>query len=114
MKRLLVAAICAALLTPAAAQELSPDADLAMWCISAIQVLEVLGVYPPEAIDPALRADIWSLVAFEEFDAKGLSGESVEALFESYAEELSMQLPDYLVSSDPAALRHDVGVCLED
>lgn len=114
MRKFLVGLIFALGLMPASAQEISAEADQAMWCISAIQLLDVLGVYPEEALDADLLADIWSLTAFEEFDAKGLSDESVEALFESYADEVSMQLPDYLVSSDPAALRHDIGVCLED
>lgn len=114
MRNWLASLFVIAAMAPVAAQEISAEADQAMWCITAIQLLDVLGAYPEEAIEPSLLADIWSLVAFEELGAKGFSDDTVNALFESYADELEMQLPDYLVSGDPDALRHDIGTCLED
>jgi hypothetical protein len=114
MRNWLASLFVIAAMVPVAAQEISAEADQAMWCITAIQLLDVLGAYPEEAIEPSLLADIWSLVALEEFGAKGFSDDTVNALFESYSDELEMQLPDYLVSGDPDALRHDIGTCLED
>ncbi len=98
---------------PASAEEISESADQALWCASAIQVLDMLGVYPPEAHSSAALTRRWSRIAFEAFDKAGFTDEYVDALIASYMDEASMQVPDYLVSSDEAALRFDLNTCLE-
>lgn len=101
------------LAAPVVAQEISETADQAMWCASAIDLLDTLGVYPAEAVNPVALARQWSRRAFQEFDAAGFSDAEVDMLIESYADEVAMQLPHYLVNSDEDALRHDIHACSE-
>jgi hypothetical protein len=111
LKMVLAASVLLA--TPVMAQEISEAADQAMWCASAIALLDTLGVYPADAVNPVALSRQWSRRAFQEFDAAGFSDAEVDMLIQSYAEEVAMQVPDYLVSSDEDALRHNIYACSE-
>lgn len=112
--RYVIMALCvSALATPVWAQDVSAEADHAMWCSSAITVLDKMGAYPPEAPTAVAVARLWHRQAFMEFQTAGLKDEMISALIDSYVSEAYMQLSDYLISSDPDALRFDLNVCLE-
>ncbi len=111
LKMVLAASVLLA--TPVMAQEVSEKADQAMWCASAINLLDMLGVYPADAVSPVALARQWSRRVFQEFDAAGFSDAEVDMLIQSYADEVAMQVPDYLVSSDEDALRHNIYACSE-
>lgn len=98
---------------PTLAQEISAEADKAMWCATAITLLDTMGAYPPEAENAVALARIWSRRAVNAFDAAGFSDEEIDVLADSYLDELSMQLPDYLISSDEDALRLNIHACFE-
>lgn len=113
MRRLTIALAATAMLSPVSAQQLSAETDQAMWCATAITLLDAMGVYPDSAPDAIALSRLWLQPAFREFDRLGLSEDAVAALVSSYNDELSMQLPNYLVSSDPDALRLDINACIE-
>jgi hypothetical protein len=98
---------------PALAQDISPEADKALWCATALSMLDSMGAYPVEAPDVIAVTRTWYRRAFTAFDSAGLSDAEVDSLSTSYIEELSMQLPDYLVSSDEDALRLNIHSCFE-
>lgn len=106
-----IAIILAVLASPAGAQEISPEVDKGLWCATAIYLLDEMGIYPPEADDAQALTDFWGDPAMIELDMDGLSDEAIETVVSSYVDELSMQLPDYLASSDPEALRLDLNAC---
>lgn len=113
MRNWLAGLVLFAAMAPVAAQELSPEADEAMWCLTAVNLLDVLGAYSGDGTQIDLLRDVWTTVALYELDLDGVTEDEMDGLIESYTAELEMQLPDYLVTSDPSALRHDIDVCLD-
>lgn len=104
----------AAMLTlPVWAQELDAETDQALWCATALTMIDQMGVYPPEADNVVAVTRIWYRKGFNGLDRLGASEAEIEAISQSYIDELRMQLPDYLVSSDEEALRLDIRACFE-
>ena len=105
--------LAALMAMPVCAQEIDAETDEALWCATALTMLDNMGAYPPEAANATAVARLWYRKAFNGFDRLGLGDAEAEAIGQSYAEELAMQLPDYLVSSDEDALRLDIHACFE-
>lgn len=105
--------LAAMLALPAFAQEIDAETDRALWCATALTMLDQMGAYPPEAANVVAVTRIWYRRAFNGFDRLGLGDAEADVVSQSYIDELGLQLPDYLVSSDEDALRLDIHACFE-
>ncbi len=113
MRKWVIGVFVAALVAPVSAQEISAEGDQALWCATALTMIDQMGAYPPEAADVVAVTRVWYRKAFAAFDAAGLDDAEADMLTQSYIDELGMQLPDYLISGDPDALRLDINACFE-
>ncbi len=96
----------------AAGQQLSPRADTAFWCEAAIYwLLDNEMLTNTEDLGPILES--YFATELEEADKLKLSDDQVNAMQASYQDEIAVQLPDFVRSRDPAALRHDINACLK-
>jgi hypothetical protein len=109
-------ALALALLTcggaPAAAQTLSPTADFSMWCATALARLEWKGVL--DAAD-RVRADAaigrHRDVVLAEAEKTGIDKDGIDFLVQSYADEIIMQVDEYVQTRSKDALRIDIDAC---
>lgn len=95
------------------AQELSADADMAMWCGVAINYLLDKGAFSEEGrpvAEAAMSFHAENLGGLAQIE--GISTERLNELAASYADEIVMQVDDFLINRDKAALRFDIDGCL--
>lgn len=112
---ILAAPALALFLTSAAAAEvptLSQTADRSMWCATALARLEWKGAVNPDD-RPRLNAaiDRHRDVVLAETQANAVDEAGLNLLIESYADEVIMQVDDYLVNRSKDALRIDIDTC---
>lgn len=105
--------LAAILAMPVSAQEIDAKTDQALWCATALTMLDQMGAYPVEAENVVAVTRIWYRKAFNGLDRLGVSDDEIDVVSQSYIDELGMQLPDYLISSDEDALRLNIHACFE-
>ncbi|MBE7732404.1 hypothetical protein [Devosia faecipullorum] len=105
--------LAAMLAMPVSGEEIDAETDQALWCATALTMLDQMGAYPPEADNVVAVTRIWYRKGLSGLDRLGVGEDEIDAISQSYIDELGMQLPDYLISSDEEALRLNIHACFE-
>ncbi len=97
----------------AQAQKFGEDADFSMWCIAAMDVMEEKGLLPDVITDAVLDSayDRHEKIVDADIAKLGMSDDTLAMMRRSYLDEAGMQIPDWAMSRDAAALRYDLDRC---
>lgn len=97
----------------AQAQKFSEDGDFSMWCIAAMDVMEEKGLLPDVITDAVLDSayERHEKIVDADVAAQGMSNDTLAMMRRSYLDEAEMQIPDWAMSRDAAALRFDLDRC---
>lgn len=95
------------------AQKFSEEADFSMWCIAAMDVMEEKGLLPDVITDAVLDSayDRHEKIVDADIAKQAMSDDTLAMMRRSYLDEAEMQIPDWAMSHDAAALRYDLDRC---
>lgn len=112
-KGALALAVTLACVAPSHAQKFSEAADFSSWCIAAMDVMDDKGLLPKEITEEVLDSayDRHEKVVDADIAAQNMSDDTLAMMRRSYLDEAEMQIPDWAMSRDAAALRFDLDRC---